>query len=191
MTNQATPFTDFITGTNGPDYIDALEGHDYVFGEGGNDLLYGSGGSDTVSGDTGNDLVSGGEGDDQLLGYHGDDQLYGGTGDDSLNGGTGKDQLFGSTGADSFYFDKADSGDVNAGQADMIYDFSDEDQIYLIGGDYTYAGNTDGPADGQYGIWQQAAQGADYIVTWNAFNDDGYHDLAVKGADPHGDIVFA
>ena len=37
------------------------------------------------------------------------------------------------------------------------------------------------PADGEYSIWQK---GADCVVTWNAENDSGYHDVACEGRDP-------
>jgi len=95
-------------------------------------------------------------GNDTLLGYDGYDKLYGGPGNDTLNGegtfddlygGTGVDTLYGGAGADYFYFDKKDSGDINAGQADTIYDFKNEDQIWLKGS-YAFAGATAIPADG-------------------------------------------
>jgi hypothetical protein len=28
------------------------------------------------------------------------------------------------------------------------------------------------------------------MTTWNAPGDSGWHDVAVRGADPHGDILF-
>jgi hypothetical protein len=78
------------------------------------------------------------------------------------------------------------SGDVNDGEADTIYDFKDEDQIWLKGS-YSYAGNTSAPADGKYSIW---TKDADYVVTWNAAGEAGYHDVIVKGDNPLGDISF-
>jgi len=41
--------------------------------------------------------------------------------------------------------------------------------------------------DGQYGIWKS---GSDWVVTYNTTANDGYHDIVVKGADPHGHVAF-
>ena len=73
-------------------------------------------------------------------------------------------------------------------KSDTIYDFnqSEGDEIWLKGS-YTYAGNTAAPADGQYSVW---TKGGDYVVTWNAAGDAGYHDVIVKGDNPQGDISF-
>lgn len=116
----------------------------------------------------------------------GDDTVYMYEDDDKIHGGKGVDQLYGGTGADEFYFDTADSGDIFATQSDTIHDFADEDQIWLKGY-YTDAGDTSAPGDGEYGIWQN---GGDWVVTWNAYDDDGYHDVIVKGNDPNDDISF-
>jgi Ca2+-binding RTX toxin-like protein len=187
-----------LTGTKGNDVLDALKygfSHDNIFGDEGNDTLYGWDGNDFLDGWKGDDTLHGENGNDTLLGYDGYDKLYGGAGNDTLKGegtfddlygGAGVDQLYGGAGADYFYFDKKDSGDINAGQADTIHDFKNEDQIWLKGS-YAYAGNTAAPADGQYSIW---AKGADFVVTWNASNDTGYHDVLVKGDNPLGDISF-
>ena len=62
-----------------------------------------------------------------------------------------------------------------------------QDQIWLKG-NYSYAGDTSAPADGEYSIWQK---GDDWVVTWNAENDSGYHDVLVKGDTPtEYDISF-
>ena len=187
-----------IYGTKHADVLDAIgygKSDDYMFGDNGNDVLYGWKGNDTLDGWKGNDTLYGEQGNDYLLGYDGHDNLYGDSGNDTLKGekgaddlygGAGVDKLYGGTGSDYFYFGKADSGDVYDGKADTIYDFSDHDQIWLKG-NYSYAGDDSAPSDGEYGIWQK---GDDWVVTWNAHNDSGYHDLVVKGGDPHGDISF-
>jgi hypothetical protein len=59
--------------------------------------------------------------------------------------------------------------------------------IYLQG-NYSYAGSADVPSDGQYSVWQKDN---DYVVTWNAAGDDGFHDVVVQGSNPTGDILFA
>jgi Ca2+-binding RTX toxin-like protein len=199
------PFPDPVP-TNGPDVVylgpgndvfDALGGNDYVNGGAGHDNLYGSGGNDTLDGWTGDDKLYGGNGNDTLLGYDGYDQLYGGAGNDTLKGengfddlygGAGVDKLYGGTGDDYFYFEKTDSGDIFDGKSDTIYDFnqSEGDEIWLKGS-YTYAGDTNAPADGQYSVWQKDG---DYVVTWNAAGDVGYHDVIVKGDNPEGDVSF-
>ena len=187
-----------ITGTKGNDFLDAIQygnSNDTMFGDEGDDTMLGWQGNDILDGWKGNDKLYGEQGNDTLLGYDGYDKLYGGAGNDKLYGegtfddlygGAGKDELHGGAGADYFYFDKKDSGDVFANQADTIHDFTEDDQIFLKG-NYTFAGNDSTPADGQYGIWQN---NGNFMVTWNDFNDNGYHDVTVKGADPTGDISF-
>ena len=98
------------------------------------------------------------------------------------------DKLYGGTGADWFYFEKTDSGDIFDKKSDTIYYFnqSEGDEIWLKGS-YTYAGNTSAPADGQYSVW---TDNGDYVVTWNAAGDAGYHDVIVKGDNPEGDVSF-
>jgi Ca2+-binding RTX toxin-like protein len=168
---------DTLLGWTGDDYLDGGTGNDYLDGENGNDYLDGGAGDDKLYGGQGNDYLNGGAGDDTLKGEKGPDDLY---------GGTGVDKLYGGSGADYFYFGKADTGDVYQSKADTIYDFSDQDQIWLKGS-YGYAGNDSTPDEGKYGIWQK---GGDWIVTYNALNEAGYNDIVVKGGDPHGDVSF-
>jgi len=172
-------YKDFLQYGNSDDVALAGDGNDTVLGWNGNDMLFGEAGNDTLYGETGYDKLYGGDGDDTL---------YGGGGYDDLHGGTGVDKLYGGDdgSADYFYFNTADTGDKYLGQADTIYDFKDVDQIWLQG-NYTYAGNTSAPADGQYSIWQD---GNDWVVTYNATTDSGFHDLIVKGDNPLGDISF-
>jgi Ca2+-binding RTX toxin-like protein len=158
---------------NGDNYWDALN-HPPLNA---NDKVFARAGNDTVFGWDGNDTLHGQEGYDKLYGERGNDKLYGGTEVDVLSGGPGRD---------SFYFATADSGNFYDREADFITDFSDSDQIYLKG-KYAFAGDTAAPADGQYGIFQDEGY---WIVTWNSAADDDYHDVAVKGGDPHGDISF-
>lgn len=177
---------DTILGWSGNDTLDGWNGNDVLYGESGNDLLMGYNGTDTLYGGSGNDQLYGESGYDKLYGGDGDDTLSGGDTFDDLYGGMGKDQMTGGAGADWFFFETKDSGDIYANQADTITDFKDEDQIWLKGS-YSYAGSTSAPADGQYSIWQKDGN---YVVTWNAANDTGYHDLIVKGDNPMGDISF-
>ncbi|WP_336490034.1 calcium-binding protein [Methylobacterium nigriterrae] len=206
-------------GTVGNDYIDFIgygNSDDYGFGDAGNDTMYGWDGNDTLDGWTGNDTLYGENGNDTLLGYDGQDTLYGGAGNDYLygengydilKGGDGNDHLYGGASfddlyggkgvdtlsggndgsADYFYFDTQDTGDVYQGKADTITDFTDSDQIFLKGS-YTYdASGTSAPGEGQYSIWQKDGN---FVVTYNSTSDSGYHDIVVKGGDPHGDISF-
>jgi Ca2+-binding RTX toxin-like protein len=161
------------TLTNGNDFWDALQ-HPPLDA---NDTVKALKGNDTVFGWDGNDTLKGGKGNDVLYGEKGADKLYGDLDVDTLHGGAG---------GDKFYFNRADSGNVFDNKADTITDFSDSDQIYLKGF-YSFAGDISGPADGQYGIWKN---GSDWMVTWNSAADGVYHDVVVKGADPHGDISF-
>ena len=178
---------DTMYGGAGNDTLLGYDGDDKMYGDAGNDYLYGEKGNDTISGGDGNDYISGGDGYDKLYGGEGNDTLSGGGTYDDLYGGKGVDTLTGGQGADYFYFDKGDTGDVYAGKADTITDFSDADQIFLKGS-YAYdASGTSAPADGAYSIWQK---GGDFVVTYNSATDGGFHDIVVKGGDPHGDISF-
>ncbi|WP_336487420.1 calcium-binding protein [Methylobacterium nigriterrae] len=187
---------DSIYSGNGNDALYGGDGEDVLFGEDGNDTLYGDAGHDVLNGGNGDDQLYGGDGDDYIYGLDGNDTLYGDagndllvgwTGNDILYGGAGVDSLYGLGGADSFYFDTADTGDVYAGKADTINDFSDADQIFLKGS-YSYdASGTSAPGEGQYSIWQKDGN---FVVTYNSPTDKGYHDIVVKYGDPHGDISF-
>jgi Ca2+-binding RTX toxin-like protein len=178
---------------SGDNYFDAkqhppLDANDKVFARAGNDTVRGWDGNDTLHGQTGQDTLFGEKGNDTLYGGGEDDKLFGQQGNDKLYGGTGVDRLHGGPGSDKFYFATADtdSADGVVNKADTITDFSDSDQIYLEG-KYFFAGDTDGPGEDEYSIWKN---GSDWMVTWNSIYDEYYHDVIVKGADPHGDISF-
>jgi Ca2+-binding RTX toxin-like protein len=172
-----------LNGANGPNVLDAIG-----YGDS-NDTIYGKGGNDTLAGYDGYDKLYGGSGNDTLYGEGSYDDLYGGKGVDQLYGDTAYLGVEGNDGdgADYFYFDKKDSGDIYDGKADTIHDFDTQDQIWLKG-NYTFAGDTEAPSDGQYSIWEKDG---DTVVTWNAYNDNGYHDVLVKGDVPtESDISF-
>ena len=164
-----------LNGTNGPNVLDAIESGDS------NDAINGKGGNDTLAGYDGYDKLYGGAGNDTLYG-EGPDDLYGGTGVDKLYGDTAYLGVEGNDGdgADYFYFESKRQRRHLRWQGGYHLRLQDQDQIWLKG-NYTYAGNTAAPADGEYSIWQK---GGDYVVTWNAANDSGYHDVIVKGDNP-------
>jgi Ca2+-binding RTX toxin-like protein len=176
-----------MNGTNGKDVYHGTNGNDTYHGKGGDDYIYGEKGKDFLYGDNGNDYVFGESGSDHVWGGYGNDHVYGGSGNDYINGGPGTDYLYGGPGADKFYFDTKDTGDVYQGKADTIYDFDSSDNIYLKGS-YSYDNSgSHGPTDGQYSIWQS---GSDWVVTYNSASDSEYHDVVVKGADPHNHVYF-
>jgi Ca2+-binding RTX toxin-like protein len=84
-------------------------GDDFVFAGDNNDIIYGD---DAANTQTGNDFIWAGGGSDWLIGGNGTDVLIGSTGNDYYYGGAGTD-----------YYDLA-LGDVNAGDADYIYDLT-------------------------------------------------------------------
>jgi Ca2+-binding RTX toxin-like protein len=193
----------YTTPTNGDDVlnlandgyanhiVDALLGNDYVFGGSGWDIIDGNGGNDTLYGKGGDDTLKGSYGEDDLFGGIGNDYLDAGFGYDDIYGGTGKDVLTGGPNADDFYFNTTDSGDIYAGQADKITDFDTDsfwggDMIYLQGS-YKYAGNTNAPGDGHYSTWQKDGN---WVVSWNAVGESGFHDLIVVGDNPYGHVSF-
>jgi hypothetical protein len=83
---------------------------------------------------TGNDLanrITGNGAANALNGGSGNDTLLGGAGGDRLSGGTGKDTLTGGTGSDTFVF-----GPANATSTDNVTDFTTEDWLEIVAGDY-------------------------------------------------------
>jgi hypothetical protein len=78
----------------------------------------GNAGADYLQGERGNDVIYGGEDNDTLIGQEGDDFLA---------GGAGVDSLIGSDGSDAFVLNVADAV-TNPALADMIADFSDEEE---------------------------------------------------------------
>ena len=167
-----------------------------LFGGTGNDTLDGWTGNDELYGGSGNNLLRGGEGHDYLLGGENGDRLYGGSGDDHLRGeaghdniyaGTGVDTISGGTGMDWFFFEAADTGDSGAFKADTIHDFNDLEDVIYLKGNYTFAGDTSAPGEGQYSVWHNTK---DWVITLNDVSDAGWHDIVVKGSSPLGDIAF-
>jgi Ca2+-binding RTX toxin-like protein len=179
---------DTVNAKGGNDTVFGWDGNDKLFGGTGNDSLFGENGLDQLRGDAGKDTLSGGADYDILRGGAGNDTLNGGDGGDDLYGGTGKDKLTGDTGDDFFFFGKTDSGDKFENKADTILDFNvgEGDAIFLKGA-FTFAGNTSGPGEGQYSVWQSSS---DHVVTWNNPTDSGFHDVIVKGDDPTGHVFF-
>jgi len=179
---------DIADGWGGSDVLSGWQGDDLLWGGNGMDTVYGEDGFDKLYGGDDPDYITGGDDGDELYGGHGDDDLYGDAGFDSLYGGPGVDDLYGGLNGDSFIFYTADTGDHKLGHADTIWDF-DEDDIIWLWGYYSFAGDTHTPEGGQVSIWQQ---GTDWVVTYNSTSpdDDVFHDIIVKGADPHGDIAF-
>ncbi|WP_336487954.1 calcium-binding protein [Methylobacterium nigriterrae] len=203
ITSAVSPFPDklaiiegqHLTGTNGDDVMYGGWGNDDIWGgPHGHDVLYGGYGNDTLSASWDGSTLYGGAGKDTLLGGPSNDTLYGGAGDDLIYGGTGVDQLYGGEGHDTFTFGPhytdlgysgSDTGDFTKGQADTIHDFTADDTIKLVG-DFTYAGNTETPGVGSYGV---SGSDGHYMVTYHL--QDGYHDILVEGADPTGHVVVS
>jgi Ca2+-binding RTX toxin-like protein len=188
-------YKDFLEYGDSADIADGWGGSDVFFGWQGDDLLWGGNGMDTVYGEDGfdklyggddPDYLSGGADGDELYGGQGHDDLYGDAGFDALYGGPGVDDLYGGLNGDSFIFYTDDTGTYTQGQADTIWDFDEEDIIWLKD-TYGFVGDTHYPGDGELSIWQL---GTDWVVTYNSSHDLINHDILVKGADPHGDIAF-
>ncbi len=133
---------DLLIGTDRPDTLTGNQGNDTLSGRGGNDFLSGGrdddrleggSGDDLLYGNLGNDLLFGETGNDSLLGGQGDDSLIGGEGNDWLSGDRGTDILTGGAGADQFILNPT-TADSNPVLADIITDFTNEDQLGLAGG---------------------------------------------------------
>jgi hypothetical protein len=180
-----------LIGDSRDNTLVGLAERDLIRGLGGDDRLFGRAGNDTIEGGFCNDTLRGEGGSDLLRGGAGRDWLYGGSGQDVLAGGLGRDFLRGGTGADTFSFDDRDAGDVTAGRADVILDFSVDDIIDLSDAEiFSYSGFYSDPGRGAFGIWQ--AQGSTY-VTWNTAND--VHDIELRGylgdlADIYNQIIW-
>ncbi|MBZ9648143.1 hypothetical protein K9B33_11340 [Sphingobium sp. 3R8] len=87
LAQPATPYADYLVGSDGNDSINGLAGNDFIEGAGGDDQLTGGDGNDILSGGVGNDALHGGEGDDVLSGDEGVDTLDGGNGFDTADYG--------------------------------------------------------------------------------------------------------
>ncbi len=85
LSQPATPYADYLVGSDTADIIDGLAGNDYIEGGRGNDILSGSDGNDILFGGIGNDALYGGDGDDILSGDEGLDTLDGGNGFDTAD----------------------------------------------------------------------------------------------------------
>jgi|GEM_PF-395799 len=119
---------------------------------------------DQITGGRGFDKLYGLLGSDRLKGGDGDDVLDGGGGRDRLEGGLGSDVLIGGLGEDIFRFRTVQESQV--GLADLITDFSDDDQIDLsfIDADATL----DGDQAFQLGTGEAAGE---MTITYDAAND--------------------
>ncbi len=168
------------TGSGRSDTLSSIED---ITGAKFNDILWSSNTANDIWGWNGNDDIYGFGGNDALKGGVGNDRINGGGGNNLIMGGLGIDQLWGSFQSDKFVFDRNDKGNVFAGQADVINDFSDIDLLSIplglsyVAGDWT-------PADGEYSVLDY---GDDHVVRWNL--DNAYHDVLVIGDDPAGNIL--
>ena len=131
------------------------------------------------------DQITGGRGFDKLYGLLGSDRLKGGAGDDVLDGGGGRDRLEGGLGSDVLngglgedIFRFRTVQESQAGLADLITDFSDDDQIDLsfIDADATL----DGDQAFQLGTGEAAGE---MTITYDAANDRTVINLYVDDND--------
>jgi len=178
------------TGTSGNNNHDFQthpgSGDDWGYGGGGHDSIWGWSGSDWLYGEAGNDWLYGENHRDYLYGGEGGDHVYGGPGDDYIWAGQGKDHIYGGLHGDRYFFDWSDTGATQAA-ADIIYDFNNQDTIYLKG-EYALDDADQSPEDGEYTVYQS---GTDWIVKYNLHDTpDAYHYIVVKGHDPHGDFAW-
>ncbi len=159
-------------------------GEDWGYGGGGNDRIYGYALSDWLYGQTGNDWLYGEADRDYLYGGPGDDRHYGGGGDDYIWGGAGRDHIWGGANGDRYFFEWGDTGSSTT-TADIIYDFRNEDTIYLKG-EYTLDDTDRNPEDGEYTIY---GSGTSWTIKYNQHdNPDNYHYIRIRGHDPHDDL---
>ena len=184
-----TTSDDTLTGDSGDNEIRGGQGVDVLYGGDGNDVLYGgitayqattgsnSGWEDewTYSGYPGYSWGQGGGlsksiwyahrgdgGADRLFGGAGSDTLYGASGDDTLDGGTGQDNLAGGSGSDTFVTRSGDGG-ASAGQADLIYDFDDGNDIIGLDG-LNYADLTVEQGSGDYASHVIVKYGTEHLL---------------------------
>ena len=156
---------DMIFGGDGIDTLLGQDGDDILSGGAGNDFFFGGAGADSFDGGAGFDTVNylpaaagvivnmatggtGGEAagdtfvsiervfgtsfDDSITGNADDNLLLGNGGDDYLAGGGGNDRLFGGDGTDSFGYDTTSDG------ADIINQFTNDEVIFILGGDANF-----------------------------------------------------
>lgn len=97
------------------------------------------------SGTAGAEVLTGANGDDVLMGQGGADTIHGGGGADRIIGGMGADVLWGGEGADTFAFLTVGESKPQAGERDIIRDFSaaagDRIDLTLLDANVRLAGN--------------------------------------------------
>jgi Ca2+-binding RTX toxin-like protein len=170
---------DYIYGESGADTLYGQGGNDEMYGGSGADKMYGGGGADTMHGGGGADTMYGDDGADTMYGDDGADTMYGGGGADKMYGRGGADKMYGKGGADDFYLGKTEGGDT-------IYEFKDEDTIYLEGSHSST--NSVDPPSGKYHITNEP--GNRWTVTWdNSGDGDIDYKMTVYGDNPAGDIA--
>ncbi len=131
---------------------------------------------DQITGGRGFDKLYGLLGSDRLKGGAGDDVLDGGGGRDRLEGGLGSDVLIGGLGQDIFRFRTVQESQV--GRADLIIDFSDDDQIDLS------AIDADTTVDGDQAFLLGAGGAAgEMTITYDTANDRTVINLYVDDND--------
>ncbi|SEN50483.1 Hemolysin-type calcium-binding repeat-containing protein [Loktanella fryxellensis] len=117
-----------VVQAEGPDTT--IHGNDIgndFFGGAARDRINGGAGAETIDGGGGDDLLYGGGGDDVLIAGAGRDQLFGGSGTDLLISDQGMNRLWSGAGADVLELH------VDADQNTIVFDFTPEDTIRIVG----------------------------------------------------------
>lgn len=84
-----------------------------------------------------------------LRGGNGDDLMFGGRGQDLLDGGPGADAMLGGQGADTFVL-RAGDGSKDLAEADVVYDFEDGSDVFLMSGGLEFIDLDRNPGTGEY-----------------------------------------
>jgi Ca2+-binding RTX toxin-like protein len=150
--------------------VDTVESSvSFTLADGIEDLLLTTG----ATNGTGNGLanvINGNGSDNYLSGMGGADELFGKGGNDTLRGGDGVDILVGGSGADRFVV----AGPTSSGSQDRIADFSDEDFVGVLNGEYNigagpirFIANETGTATA-VGTSQFVFDTDDFTLTWDS-----------------------
>jgi len=196
-----------IFGTSTDDDLWGMQGDDVLIGGGGNDTLNGGLGADTMDGGTGDDIYIVDNINDKVVEYAGNgyDTVRASisyslnwapnveclvlTGSSDINGygSSHRDTIYGNSG-DNFLYGYGDRDELHGGAGnDTLVGGADMDNLYGGIGDDTYIIDGATPVDASDGVFENAGEGTDTVIsTYDYKLDPNVENLVLKGSAVYG-----